>query len=196
MRGIYWTFMPEYESTNSFDHREKLPSFYWNGDTKMKCMKTAIDHSLDHAYSHHIQRLMVTGNFALLIGAHPDEVDEWYLGIYADALQWVEITNTRGMSQFADGGIVATKPYISSGKYIQRMSDHCSGCAYNVANRSGDDACPFNVFFWEFLDRHGKSLRSNHRMGMMMRNLDRIPAAELASIRETATHYRSRLDEL
>ncbi|MDZ7684431.1 MAG: cryptochrome/photolyase family protein [Gammaproteobacteria bacterium] len=196
MRGVYWTHMPGYKRLNTFGHDGTLPAFYWTGATDMYCLKTAIDHSLDHAYSHHIQRLMVTGNFALLAGAHPDAVDDWYLGIYADALQWVEITNTRGMSQFADGGIIATKPYISSGKYIQRMSDHCAKCAYNVGRRSGRGACPFNVFFWAFLDRHREFLGSNPRMGMMMRNLERIPTAELEAIRETAQHYRASLDEL
>lgn len=196
MRGVYWTFMPDYETRNSFNHQASLPGFYWTGETQMKCMKTAIDHSLDHAYSHHIQRLMVTGNFALLLGVNPDEVDEWYLGIYADALQWVEITNTRGMSQFADGGIVATKPYISSGKYIQRMSDHCAGCHYDVSKRSGDSACPFNVFFWDFLARHEERLKKNHRMGMMMKNLERIPATELDDIRATARGFRQRMDSL
>ncbi len=196
MRGIYWTYMPGYATRNTFRHQGALPAFYWDGDTKMHCMKTAIEHSLDHAYSHHIQRLMVTGNFALLLGVHPDAVDDWYLGIYADALQWVEITNTRGMSQFADDGIVATKPYISSGKYIQRMSDHCSQCAYDVKRRTGEGACPFNVFFWEFLDRHRARLADNHRMGMMMRNLERIDAVELDEIRTTARQYRQHADEL
>ncbi|XOV89956.1 MAG: cryptochrome/photolyase family protein [Pseudomonadota bacterium] len=196
MRGIYWTYMPDYETLNALKHTNPLPDFYWTGATKMACMSHAINQSLDHAYAHHIQRLMVTGNFALLAGVDPDEVDEWYLGIYADAIQWVEITNTRGMSQFADGGIVATKPYISSGKYIQRMGHYCPDCHYDPNRRSGNGACPFNVFYWQFLDRHRTTFETNHRMRMMYANLERIPTTEIETIRATAEQYQQCINAL
>jgi len=196
MRGIYWTHMPRYASLNGLGHELPLPSFYWDGATRMRCMARAIGQSLEHAYAHHIQRLMVTGNFALLLGVHPDEVDAWYLGIYIDALDWVEITTTRGMSQFADGGIVATKPYVSSGKYIQRMGDHCKVCRYDISKRHGDDACPFNVLYWDFLDRHRDRFEPAPRMRMMYANLDRIPARELNEIRGDAKRLRENADNL
>jgi deoxyribodipyrimidine photolyase-related protein len=138
MRGIYWLKMPEFATLNFFNHTEKLPDWFWTGKTKMNCLKDAITQSLEYAYAHHIQRLMVTGNFALLAGVHPDEVDAWYLGIYIDAIEWVEITNTRGMSQFADGGIVGTKPYVSSASYIDKMSHYCSSCNYDKKKKTGD----------------------------------------------------------
>ena len=179
MRGIYWAKMPEYRSLNHFGYTNKLPDFFWTGKTKMRCVGQAVRQSLDHAYAHHIQRLMVTGNFAMLAGINPDEVDRWYLGIYIDAVEWVELPNTRGMSQYADGGFLASKPYVSSGKYIQRMSDYCQGCAYDVDQRHTDNACPFNSLYWAFLHRHRDQLGSNQRMRMMYANLDRIPAVEL-----------------
>ena len=169
MRGIYWWKMPAFASMNALNHTDPLPSWYWNAETKMNCLHHAIKQSLEHAYAHHIQRLMVTGNFALLAGINPDEVDEWYLGIYMDAIEWVEITNTRGMSQYADGGIVGTKPYISSGNYINKMSHYCKDCHYNVKEKYGDNACPFNTLYWNFLDRHQEKLQANPRMSMMYR---------------------------
>lgn len=196
MRGVYWMNMPSYAAMNGLEHEASLPAFYWTGATKMRCMSVAINQSLDYAYAHHIQRLMVTGNFALLLGVDPDAVDGWYLGIYIDALEWVELPNTRGMSQFADGGLVATKPYISSGKYIQRMGDHCKSCAYDVSIRSGEGACPFNVLYWEFLDRHRETFAKHHRMRMMYSNYERIDAQELAAIKATAVQYRQNIDQL
>ena len=196
MRGVYWMNMPGYAAMNGLEHEAALPAFYWTGKTKMKCMSVAINQSLDYAYAHHIQRLMVTGNFALLLGVDPDAVDAWYLGIYIDALQWVELPNTRGMSQFADGGLVATKPYISSGKYIQRMGDHCKSCAYDVRLRSGEGACPFNVLYWDFLDRHRETFAKHHRMRMMYANYERIEAQELTVIKATAAQYRENIDRL
>ena len=151
MRGVYWAEMPAYKHLNYFNHSNKLPSWFWSGNTKMNCLKHAIDQSLDYAYAHHIQRLMVTGNFALLAQIDPDEVDFWYLGIYIDAIEWVEITNTRGMSQFADGGIVGTKPYVSSANYIDKMSDYCKSCHYSKSKKTGEGACPFKFTFLEFL---------------------------------------------
>ena len=152
MRGIYWREMPDYKSKNQLDNYNKLPDFYWTGATKMNCLQKSITDSLDTAYAHHIQRLMITGNFALLIQCHPDEVDAWYLGVYADAVEWVQLPNTRGMSQWADGGIVATKPYVSSGSYIHKMSNYCETCIYDRTKRIGEDACPFNSLYWNFLD--------------------------------------------
>ncbi len=174
MRGIYWKEMPKYENLNTLENTNKLPDFYWTGKTKMNCMSHAINQSLDHAYAHHIQRLMVTGNFALLNMTNPDEVDAWYLGIYMDAIQWVELTNTRGMSQFADGGIVATKPYVSSGSYINKMSNYCKSCHYKVSKKGGDDACPFNNLYWNFLHKKKEHFKDNNRMNMMMSVLNKM----------------------
>lgn len=136
----------------------------------MRCLSEAINQSLDYAYAHHIQRLMVTGNFCLLTGIHPDQVDEWYLGIYIDAIEWVEMPNTRGMTQFADHGIVATKPYSASGNYIQKMSDYCQHCHYDVKQKSSNDACPLNSLYWHFMHRHEDKFTNNHRIGMIYRN--------------------------
>jgi deoxyribodipyrimidine photolyase-related protein len=187
MRGIYWMEMPSYRNTNFFHHENPLPDFYWTGKTKMNCLKHAVNNSLDHAYAHHIQRLMVLGNFALLIGVNPDEVDRWFLGVYADAIEWVQLPNTRGMSQYADGGLLATKPYISSGSYINKMSNYCSECTYNMKQRNGETACPFNSLYWNFLRTHRDRLRSNPRMSMMYRLLDKIPQDELTELTKRAT---------
>ena len=182
MRGIYWMKMPGYRRSNKLDNQNELPDFYWTAETKMNCMHHAIKQSLDHAYAHHIQRLMITGNYALLTQTHPDEVDAWYLGIYIDALEWVEITNTRGMSQFADGGIVATKPYVSSGSYINKMSNYCSSCKYSVSKKTGDDACPFNSLYWNFLFEKREYFKNNQRMNMMMSMLDKKDPDELEQL--------------
>ena len=178
MRGVYWDMMPNFADMNFFNHNAPLPAFYWTGDTHMACLKAAIDQSLDHAYAHHIQRLMVTGNFALLAGVHPDAVDKWYLGIYIDAIEWVEKPNTRGMSQFADGGRIATKPYVSSARYIHSMSDYCRHCHYRHKEKLGDRACPFNSLYWDFFARHRDRLDSNPRIGMMYRTWDRMKDKE------------------
>ena len=182
MRGIYWMKMPEYATKNKLDNQNKLPDFYWTADTKMNCLHHSIKQSLDHAYAHHIQRLMITGNYALLTETHPDEVDAWYLGIYIDAIEWVEITNTRGMSQFADGGLVATKPYISSGSYINKMSTYCKDCQYNVNTKTDENACPFNSLYWNFLSKKKTHFKDNFRMKMMLQLLDKIPSEELEKI--------------
>lgn len=186
MRGIYWKEMPDYATLNKLDNTNKLPDFYWTSDTKMNCMHHAIKQSLDHSYAHHIQRLMITGNFALLAQCHPDEVDAWYLGIYIDAIEWVEITNTRGMSQFADGGIVATKPYVSSGSYINKMSNYCKDCHYNVKNKTEEDACPFNSLYWNFLDDKKEYFKTNQRMSMMLNLLNKKSAEDLSALKERA----------
>jgi deoxyribodipyrimidine photolyase-related protein len=196
MRGVYWAQMPDYASKNYFNHQAQLPDWYWNAETKMACMKHAIGQSLDYAYAHHIQRLMVTGNFALLAGVHPDEVDAWYLGVYIDAIEWVEITNTRGMSQFADGGIVGTKPYNSTANYIHKMSNYCKSCHYNYQKRIGADACPFNSLYWDFYERHRDQLSNNPRIGMAYRNLDRMTSDEKAAILQQAAHWKANLNDL
>ncbi len=196
MRGIYWAHMPGYESLNFLRHRNPLPEWYWTGDTKMNCMSKAIGQSLEYGYAHHIQRLMVTGNFALLAGVDPDEVDQWYLGIYIDAFQWVEITNTRGMSQFADGGIVGTKPYVSSASYINKMSDYCMQCHYNHKDKTGDKACPFNSMYWNFLNRHRPLLNKNPRMTMMYKVWDKMSSENREEILQKAQNVLLKIEEL
>ena len=186
MRGIYWKEMPAYAEKNALENHNPLPAFYWTAKTKMNCLHHSIQNSLDNAYAHHIQRLMITGNFALLAQVHPDAVDQWYLGIYADAIEWVQITNTRGMSQWADGGIVATKPYVSAASYINKMSNYCESCAYDKKKRLGEDACPFNSLYWNFLDDKKQYFAKNNRMAMMLRLLEKIPAQELSEIKARA----------
>ncbi len=196
MRGVYWAQMPAYEKKNFFEHKRNLPSWYWSGKTKMKCLQHAIGQSLEHAYAHHIQRLMVTGNFALLLGVHPDQVDEWYLGIYIDALQWVEITNTRGMSQFADGGLLATKPYVASANYMHKMGDYCKNCHYKQKTKTDDDSCPFNSLYWDFMDRHRPRLENNPRIGMAYRTWDRYDGNQKAAILNKAQWVKEHIEEL
>ncbi|NKI33329.1 cryptochrome/photolyase family protein [Croceivirga thetidis] len=186
MRGIYWKEMPEYAQMNKLENYNPLPEFFWTGKTKMNCLKHAIGQSLDEAYAHHIQRLMIIGNFALLAQIHPDEVDAWYLGVYIDALQWVEITNTRGMSQFADGGIVATKPYVSSANYINKMGNYCKECVYSTTKKTGDESCPFNSLYWNFLDDKKEHFQKNQRMGMMLNLLAKKEPKELKELKERA----------
>ncbi|MEJ1223829.1 cryptochrome/photolyase family protein [Sediminicola sp. 1XM1-17] len=186
MRGIYWKEMPGYKDKNELDNHNKLPDFFWTGDTKMNCLHHAISQSLETSYAHHIQRLMITGNYALLTQTHPDAVDAWYLGIYIDAIEWVEITNTRGMSQFADGGIVATKPYVSSANYINKMSNYCSSCHYSHTKKTEDNACPFNALYWNFLDEKKEHFQNNQRMGMMLNLLNKKDKKELAALKERA----------
>ncbi|MFN4079718.1 MAG: cryptochrome/photolyase family protein [Saprospiraceae bacterium] len=196
MRGIYWAKMPEYATLNFFDHQAPLPRWYWSGETRMNCLRQAVTQSLEHAYAHHIQRLMLTGNFALLLGVAPDEVDAWYLGIYIDAIEWVEITNTRGMSQYADGGIVGSKPYVSSANYIHKMSDHCARCHYAHNLRHGPRACPFNSLYWDFYHRHRSTLERNPRIGMAYRLWDTMPDDERRQILLQAETYKRQADEL
>ena len=196
MRGIYWAKMPDYAQLNYFQHKKPLPQWFWTGETKMMCLKHAIGQSLDHAYAHHIQRLMVTGNFALLLGVHPDELDQWYLGIYMDAIEWVEITNTRGMSQFADGGIVGTKPYVSSANYIHKMSDYCGQCYYDRKLKYGPRACPFNSLYWDFYDRHTELLKNNPRVSMMYRTWAKMDGEEKVKILEQADTYKRGAEDL
>lgn len=194
MRGIYWAKMPDFSEMNFFNHDRKLPEWFWTGETKMKCLSQSIGQSLDLAYAHHIQRLMVTGNFALLAGIDPDEVDQWYLGIYIDAIEWVEITNTRGMSQFADGGIVGTKPYVSSANYIHKMGNYCSHCAYSHTKKVGEGACPFNSLYWHFYDRNRDKLENNPRIGMAYRTLDKLKNKQ--ELLDQAETYLKDIDRL
>ena len=196
MRGVYWAHMPDYATLNYFEHNRKLPDWYWTGDTKMHCLSHSIKQSLNYAYAHHIQRLMVTGNFALLAGIDPNELDAWYLGIYIDAIEWVEITNTRGMSQFADGGIVGTKPYVSSANYIHKMGHYCKTCYYDRKVKTGPKACPFNSLYWHFYDRNRSKLGKNPRIGMMYRIWDKMEGEQQAEILLTAENYLQNLDKL
>lgn len=176
IRGIYWANMPGYNQLNVLDAKQPLPDYFWTGETGMNCVRQAVRQSLDYAFAHHIQRLMVTGVFGLISGIDPDEMDAWYLGIYVDAHEWVEMPNTRGMSQFADGGLVASKPYAASGNYINKMSDYCQGCRYNVKEKLGEDACPFNALYWHFMIRHREKFETNPRIGMVYRNWDKQDA--------------------
>jgi len=196
MRGVYWERMPEFAQENYFNHDAKLPKWFWTGDTKMKCLSHSIGQSLNHAYAHHIQRLMVTGNFALLAGVDPNEVDLWYLGIYIDAFEWVEITNTRGMSQYADGGWIATKPYVASANYMKKMGDYCQNCSYNEKTKTESDSCPFNSLYWHFFDRHRAMLGNNFRLGMVYRTFDKMDISTKEAIRKRATYVLEHLDHL
>ncbi|MFZ5832466.1 MAG: cryptochrome/photolyase family protein [Planctomycetota bacterium] len=193
VRGVYWRFMPEYLERNQLEADLALPRFYWTADTEMHCLRQVISQTLEHGYAHHIQRLMVTGLFSLLLGVRPRAVHEWYLAVYVDAVEWVELPNTLGMSQYADGGVMASKPYIASGNYIDRMSNYCQACRYDPKKACGDDACPFTTFYWDFLARHGKRLRGNRRMTMQLRNLDRKAKDEMRSIRRRADDIRQEL---
>ncbi len=176
VRGIWELQGPEYLTRNALGHSRALPAVYWGGETRMACMKAAVRQTRDLAYAHHIQRLMVTGNFALLSGVAPAAVHDWYLSVYIDAFEWVEAPNTLGMSQFADGGLLGSKPYVSSGAYIDRMSDHCGTCHYRVKEKTGEKACPFNLLYWHFLTRHRERFRQNPRMGQMYRVWDGMEA--------------------
>ena len=170
VRGIYWANMPNYQAMNHLNATNDLPSWFWSGNTKMKCLRHAIEQSLDYAYAHHIQRLMVTGNFCLIAGIDPDQVDSWYLGIYIDAIEWVEMPNTRGMSQYADGGIVGSKAYAASGNYINKMSDYCKGCHYQVKEVTGSNACPMNSLYWRFMNQNQTRFNNNPRNAMVYKN--------------------------
>ncbi|MET0268185.1 MAG: cryptochrome/photolyase family protein [Duganella sp.] len=196
VRGVYWQRMPGYDQLNAFGHHTPLPHWFWSGDTRMRCLATAIGQSLEHAHAHHINRLMVIGNFSLLAGLSPQELHHWYLGIYIDAFEWVELPNTLGMSQFADGGMLATKPYVSSAAYIDRMSDYCKGCHYDKKARTGDRACPFNALYWDFFARNHDTLGGNHRLGMVYQQLRRMTPDTVAALQEQAAQTRANLSNL
>lgn len=194
--GVYWARMPAYGQLNELAHQRRLPTWYWDGQTKMNCLKHAIDQSLALGYAHHIQRLMLTGNFALLAGISPDDVDAWYLGIYVDAFEWVEMPNTRGMSQYADGGLLGSKPYAGSASYINKMSDYCKGCAYQPKLRHGAGACPFNSLYWHFHARHAVRLEKNPRLGMTYQTWRKMPEDEKTATLAQAELYLQQLNEL
>jgi len=193
VRGIYWLKMPDYVDSNHFDTHRPLPDFYWTGETDMACMRAAITQTREDAYAHHIQRLMVTGNFALLAGLDPQAVHRWYLAVYADAFEWVEVPNTIGMTLFADGGVLGSKPYAASGNYINRMSDYCKSCAYQVKLKTGEAACPFNALYWHFLERNREKLATNPRMAQMYRTWDRMDEQKQS---ETLGSAQAFLDQL
>ncbi|WP_238364955.1 cryptochrome/photolyase family protein [Mesobacterium pallidum] len=193
VRGVYFREGPDYPRRNQLNHQRALPPLYWGAKTHMSCLAHAVAQTRDEAYAHHIQRLMVTGNFALLAGINPTELHEWYLEVYIDAYEWVESPNTVGMSQFADGGVVGSKPYVSSGNYIDRMSDYCKGCDYDVKQKTGEGACPFNLLYWHFLDRHRDRFEGNARMGNMYRTWDRMDADKRETILGEADAFLDRL---
>jgi len=196
IRGIYWYLMPEYAQRNTLGHDQPLPEWYWSGETQMRCLAKAVDQTRREAYAHHIQRLMVTGNFALLLGVLPKEICDWYLAVYIDAYEWVELPNTLGMVMHADGGVVGSKPYAASGKYIERMGNHCKHCRYKVKDTLGEDACPFNALYWDFLMRHREDFESNNRMRMMYRNVDRMDEEKQSAIQARAEWIRIHINDL
>ena len=189
IRGFYWLHMPEYRNSNYLDAKRPLPDFFWTAKTDMNCLRQTIETTRRHAYAHHIQRLMITGNFALLASLAPDEVEAWYLLVYADAFEWVELPNTHGMALFADGGVLASKPYCASGAYINRMSDYCSDCRFSPGKKLGEGACPFNYLYWNFLISKQKQLKSNPRMGLAYRNLFNKTEAEIDAIVQQSEQF-------
>ncbi|MBY5929648.1 cryptochrome/photolyase family protein [Halomonas sp. DP8Y7-3] len=194
VRGVYWSQMPDYKRGNALKATRGLPRFYWTGETDMRCLQRAIGMTRENAYAHHIQRLMVTGNFALLCGVSPEALCDWYLAVYADACEWVELPNTLGMVLHADGGIMGSKPYCASGKYIDRMSDHCRDCRYDVKKTTGETACPFNSLYWHFLERHADTLSNNHRMKLIYGSLSRMSDDKRTAMREQAESFLATLE--
>ncbi|MEL6953449.1 MAG: cryptochrome/photolyase family protein [Pseudomonadota bacterium] len=195
IRGIYFHEGPEYTARNELGHDRALPEFFWSADTDILCLSDTIGQTRDHAYAHHIQRLMITGNFGLLTGLDPHAVHEWYLAVYADAYEWVEAPNVIGMSQFADGGVVASKPYVSGGNYIDKMSNYCKNCAYSVKEKTGDKACPYNYLYWYFLHRHRNRFEGNPRMAQMYRTWDRMADDKRDAVLASAQKFLKKLDE-
>ncbi|RXF72993.1 cryptochrome/photolyase family protein [Hansschlegelia zhihuaiae] len=189
VRGVYWLTMPDYRETNHLSADRKLPDLYWTAQTDMNCLAQSVGDTRDHAYAHHIQRLMVLGNFALLAGVRPREVQDWYLLVYVDAYEWVELPNVHGMVLFADGGRLGSKPYAASGAYIDRMSDYCGHCRYDVKAKTGANACPFNYLYWDFLIRNEKALAKNQRLAMPYRNLARFKPERVKEIRRDAKQF-------
>lgn len=195
VHGIYWLMMPQYQQKNFFTAKRDLPRFYWTADTAMNCLHQCIDETKKNAYAHHIQRLMVLGNFALLIGVEPKQVNEWFLIVYADAHEWVELPNVSGMILFADGGYLASKPYAAGGSYINKMSNYCKNCVYNVDQKYGQQACPFNYLYWNFLNRNRKKLANNHRVSMMYKNYDRMDDNKKKAIEYDSQQFLKALDD-
>jgi deoxyribodipyrimidine photolyase-related protein len=196
MRGVYFLDMPGLKTANHFDHQNPLPGWYWTGETKMNCMRQCIGQTLANGYSHHIQRLMVTGMFGITAQIAPQQVCDWYLAVYVDAVEWVELPNTAGMALFADGGRFTSKPYVASGAYIRRMSNYCDGCAYDPQTRTGPEACPITTLYWNFLDRHEAAFANNPRTGLMVKNLQRMTPQERRAVRERASEMLENLENL
>jgi len=196
VRGLYWLKMPDYADMNTLGNTRDLPAWYWTGETRMNCMRACLRNTLDHAYAHHIQRLMVTGNFALLTGIEPRQICDWYLAVYADAYDWVELPNTLGMVMHADGGLLASKPYAASGSYIHRMSDYCQHCPYNVKTATEHDSCPFNSLYWHFIGRHATQFAGNPRMSMIYRSYQRMPAEKRLALVQKAESLLETIDAL
>jgi deoxyribodipyrimidine photolyase-related protein len=194
VRGIYWLNMPDYQDMNYLQAKRTLPSWFWNGETRMNCLKQCISETKQHAYAHHIQRLMVLGNFALLAGLSVEEVNQWYMIVYADAYQWVELPNVTGMVLFADGGVLGSKPYAASGAYINKMSDYCKHCQYKVSSKNGEQACPFNYLYWDFLIRHKDKLAANQRLAMIYRTLDKMGEEKIQAIQQDSQQFLLALD--
>ncbi len=194
VRGIYWLKMPTYADQNFFEAKRELPDFYWTSNTKMNCLRQCVLETKQNAYAHHIQRLMVLGNFALLAGIDPKAVNEWFLIVYADAYEWVELPNVSGMILFSDGGYLASKPYAAGGNYINKMSNYCKNCSYKVTKKNGANACPFNYLYWDFLDRNRKKLRGNHRIGMMYKTFDRMDEKKQKAIRDDSRRFLSNIE--
>jgi deoxyribodipyrimidine photolyase-related protein len=196
VRGVYWREGPDYVRRNALQAQQPLPWFFWSGDTKMACVKAVVDQTREEAYAHHIQRLMVTGTFALIAGVDPYDVHRWYQAVYADAFDWVEVPNVIGMSQFADGGLLASKPYAASGAYINRMSDYCGSCAYDVKKKTEDDACPFNALYWDFIARHEKRFAGNPRMATIYASWRRMTPATREALSGKAARLLKNIETL
>lgn len=195
MRGIYWTEMPDYADKNALGADLDMPAFMWTGETEMNCIKQSVGQLINHAYAHHIQRLMVLGLFSMLLGVRPYDVHRWHMSMYVDAIDWVSLPNVLGMSQYGDGGLVATKPYAASGNYISKMSDYCKGCRFQPGKATGEDACPITTLYWDFLSRNRNTLKGNQRMTFQFKNLDRKDDSERRNIRETADALKKKLTE-
>ncbi|MCA9417191.1 MAG: cryptochrome/photolyase family protein, partial [Candidatus Omnitrophica bacterium] len=193
IRGIYWLEMPKYLDLNVLDTHEEMPSFYWDGETEMECLRQSMKQVLDHGYAHHIQRLMVLGLFSMLYGVDPKKFHKWHMAMYVDAIDWVSLPNALGMSQYGDGGIVGSKPYCASANYINKMSNYCKHCPYDPKKIVGDKACPFNALYWSFLDRHANRFVNNSRMKFQIKNLEKKKPKEREEIREEARKIRKRI---
>ena len=193
IRGIYWLTMPKYSETNYFNAKNNLPEFYWTGKTDMNCMKNCLNQTMQDAYAHHIQRLMITGNFSLIAGINPKQVCDWYLSVYADAFEWVELPNTHGMTLYADGGIVGTKPYAASGNYINKMSDYCKDCKYDVKKKEGEDACPFNYLYWNFFLTNKKKLENNPRLWTVFSNIKKMSKVKKKQIQNDSKNFLTQI---
>ncbi len=191
VRGVYWTRMPDYADVNELDANLDMPEFMWTGETDMMCVRQSVAQLIDHAYAHHIQRLMVLGLFSLLLGVRPYDVHRWHMSMYVDAIDWVSLPNVLGMSQYGDGGVVGTKPYAASGNYISRMSNYCAHCRFNPKRATGEDACPITTLYWDFLSRNRGKLENNRRMGFQFKNLDRKDSAERRAIQQAADRLKT-----